>query len=120
MTNPAASIRTAVFALLLATVPAAALDSVPTFDVRPSCRAATDSGASISKDIDSCVRTEHNARDVLRKDWTQYAAADRSTCAQTATMAGPPTYTQLLTCLEMTRDVKKIPREKGADTRIGR
>jgi hypothetical protein len=95
-----------VFALPLAAhLVIAAADRVPNLDVRPSCRAAA--AEATSKDrMQSCVDSEHKARDQLVKDWSSYPAADRTNCLS-GIISFAPTYTELITCLEMERDVKQ-------------
>jgi hypothetical protein len=45
------------------------------------------------------VRDEQAARDQLKKEWRQFSATARGTCAETPGIAF--SYTELLTCLEM-------------------
>jgi hypothetical protein len=45
-----------------------------------------------------------------RKAWTEFNIADRSSCVRTM-MDFEPTYTELLTCLEMASDARKLPEE---------
>ena len=58
----------------------------------------------------SCVEGENRTRDNLAEQWATFPAADRAYCVA-AIRGFEPTYTELLTCLEMARDVKKLPRE---------
>lgn len=95
----------------LATGPAAA-QGVPTLDVARSCKAAT-SQAGAGQDFESCQRSETNARDALAKQWDNFAAGDRTRCYNLTTTGTPGTYTELLTCLEMFRDARKMPESKG-------
>jgi len=44
-------------------------------------------------------------------------AADRTLCTQTATMGGTASYVELITCLEMRRDVAKLPANRKLTTR---
>ncbi len=73
---------------------------VPNFDVRPSCRAAAMWDVTTKDAIQSCMVDEQNAHDQLVSEWTKFNAADRATCLGTM-MEFEPTYTELLTCLEM-------------------
>ena len=84
----------------------AVADRVPNLDVTPSCRAAA--AEAISKDrTQSCVESEQKAREQLAKDWSTYPAADRTNCLS-AIISFEPTYTELITCLEMERDAKQL------------
>jgi hypothetical protein len=89
-------------------------DEVPRFDVRPSCRAGANSAISLAKDADTCVKNETAARDQLAKVWANFAPADRVRCADMTRLGGPPSYVELLTCLEIARDITKIHKEDAA------
>lgn len=95
----------------------AAVDGVPAFSVEPSCRAAAQQ-ASSPNDVSVCRNTEQKARDEIQRQWQQLNAADKAQCVTAATVGGTPTYTELLTCLEMARDVRQS-RGKGQPTTTG-
>jgi hypothetical protein len=100
-------------ALLLATVVLVA-DSVPTFNVQSFCRRVAEMARPVANP-DVCLRNEQEARDQLVRQWTQFPPADRSYCRRLATIGGDPTYTELLTCLELQRDARNL-REKDEGT----
>jgi hypothetical protein len=56
--------------------------------------------------LDSCLQKEEAARDQLRNGWASFPARDRTECSGAATI-GPPSYVDLLTCLEMREDVRR-------------
>jgi hypothetical protein len=85
-----------------------AADTPPDFNVEPSCRAAA-TAAHNQKRLQGCLDSERKARNQIVSEWTDFTAATRSLCLKAATVGGEATYTELLTCLEMTRDVKKYP-----------
>ena len=89
-------------------------DNVPTLDVRPSCEAAAKAATSLRKDVQSCLDSEKRARDELAKQWGDFASADRARCLQESRLGGDPSYSELVTCLEMARDVKKLPEHNEA------
>jgi len=92
-------------------------DQVPHLDVMPSCRASADGILGVKQDVETCVKSENEARDQVVKQWNQFSAADRSGCANLTTMGGTGgTYTELLTCLEMKRDVRQLPKDNGGST----
>src|SRR5262245_18587030 len=104
-------------ALLLASTGIAAAQGVPTINIGPSCRdAAKVSTAGMQQDYDSCIKSEEAARDILAKQWSSFLAADRGSCYRLTTTGTPGTYTELLTCLEMKRDARKLP---NAPTTVG-
>jgi hypothetical protein len=87
--------------------PAFAADpKVPNLDVTPTCRPLDKSDML---DEGRCRKSEQDARDQLVRDWANFPAADRSQCIATATMGGSASYVELITCLEMKRDVAKLP-----------
>ena len=89
---------------------AASGGGVPIFDVRPSCVAAAKAQITTTDRMQSCMADEQNAHDQLVKGWRKFNAADRITCTSTM-MDFEPTYTELLTCLEMASDARKLPEE---------
>ena len=103
--------------ILLATIAIAASD-VPSFDVTPSCRGAAMQAQPIG-DINMCVQKEKEVRDQLAKQWDKFPATDKTQCVGLSTMAGEPTYTELLTCLEMARDVRDLHTQERTTTGQG-
>ena len=95
----------------------AAVDAVPNFNVDPSCRAAAVQAASPDY-VSVCRNTEQKARDEVQRQWPQVNAADKAQCVPAAMVGGNPTYTELLTCLEMARDLRQV-RSKGQSTTTG-
>ena len=59
-------------------------------------------------DANVCVEKEQEARDQLVKQWTQFLPAERAHCLRLTTLGGDPIYTELLTCLEMQRDARRL------------
>ena len=43
---------------------------------------------------------------------SEFGPADRDLCTRLSRTGGSPTYTELLVCLEMARDARKLPKEK--------
>ena len=96
--------------VMLATLsPIAVSDSVPAFDIARECR--FEGGSS---DIfDRCVRDESDALKQLQTEWPKVADADRSSCVAESTSGGFSSYIELLTCLEMARDLVAGKRRLG-------
>ena len=67
-----------------------------------------------SERLTSCLASEQRTREELNKNWSTFPADDRISCVKSLTFA--PTYTELLTCLEMRRDVRNLRGAKPADT----
>ena len=95
---------------------AAVADDVPNWDLTASCRAAALAGYSQtpSERSQSCLASEQRTREELIKYWSGYPAEDRIGCVKSLTFS--PTYTELVTCLEMRRDVRALRDAKPADT----
>jgi len=91
---------------LLLPLAIAAADSVPTFNVEPSCKGGLDS-PGLNERYSRCIAEEKDARSKLEAGWSKYPAADRVQCSDTSRM-GTPSYVELLTCLEMARDAAKM------------
>jgi hypothetical protein len=85
---------------LTATVP----DKVPTFDIAHTCQ--TEGSSVVAPE--RCARDETKARDQVQTEWPQFATADKATCTRTTGSSETPSYVELLTCLEMARDAKKL------------
>jgi hypothetical protein len=89
----------------------AAAQQVPRIDVTPSCRAAASGILGVKPNIDSCMATENAARDKIAEQWSKFSAADRASCVALTTTGTSGTYTELLTCLEIKRDARALPKE---------
>jgi hypothetical protein len=59
----------------------------------------------------TCAADEEGARGELAKRWAQFAPAERTQCTELSSMAGFQSYVELLTCLEMGSDAKKLRNE---------
>jgi hypothetical protein len=107
----------------------AAADNVPVLNIEPVCQGIAQQGGSsfhdseVTKEKQDCLESEKQVREELVKQWSSFPAADKSACIREATMGGNSSYTELLTCLEMARDVRNLPNERGgpdiAPTRAG-
>jgi hypothetical protein len=110
MKNPRARIfiAAAVAAFALAGPARAADPKVPDLDVTPTCR-PLDKSDMMQLDEGRCRQIEKDARDKLAAQWSSFPAADRTECTTAATMGGTASYVELITCLEMKRDVANLP-----------
>ncbi len=92
-------------ALFLAThLIASSAGGVPRFDVAKSCKEEADDATAVT----SCIRDENEARDQLQPEWSSFNSTDRTTCSRETSEDGTPSYVELLTCLEMARDARKL------------
>jgi len=83
-------------------------DSPPKLNVNPSCEAAARGAISAGRDKEACLADERTAEDALAQNWSKYNAADKTQCIGNVKTGGPPSYVELLSCLEIMRDSKEI------------
>jgi hypothetical protein len=97
-------------------------DSVPVLNVEPVCQGIAVQGGSsfhdpaIAKEKQDCLQSEKETRDELVKRWSTFSSGDKNHCINEASMGGDSSYTELLTCLEMARDVRNLGSEQDAPT----
>jgi len=90
------------------------VDKVPSLNVEQVCDGIAQQGGvsfhdpNIAVEKNNCLESEHAIRDEIAKQWSSFSAADRTACTNEATMGGDSSYTELLTCLEMARDVRAL------------
>jgi hypothetical protein len=85
----------------------AAADDVPKFDFRQSCHADIQAYPGGGGDA-GCVEDEQKAREAVVSQWSQFAPGSRARCIRMVTsIAGAESYVELLTCLQLGKDLKK-------------
>lgn len=100
-------------------------DSVPTLNVQQVCQGIAQQGGVSFHDTDvadekkSCIESEQAIRDELVKQWGSFAPADKVACTNESEMGGESSYTELLTCLEMARDVRAMNNEQASKRGTG-
>ena len=93
-------------------IPAA--DSVPNLNVEQVCQGIAQQGGvtfhdpQIAQEKKDCLDSEQGIRDELVKQWSSFNASDKVHCTNESRMGGESSYTELLTCLEMARDVRAM------------
>jgi hypothetical protein len=105
-------------AVATATLSPARSDEYPTLNVSPLCHALTDK-SSFSEGLanvtfEQCLEAEQSDRKTIIKEWSTFSADDRRHCIAEATMGGESSYTEMLTCLEMARDVRQLKSETAS------
>ena len=91
-------------------------DSVPSLNVEQVCQGIADQGGTNFHEHETdhdyakkdCLDSEETVRGKLRTVWKSFDASDRKHCLTETTMGGESSYTELLTCLEMAGDVRKL------------
>ena len=93
---------------------------VPKLNIYPSCQAAADALIRQGSSSHACIQDEHQALAKLTKQWASFTRAERTRCEQLTTLGGPPSYVELLTCLQMAKDVKALPNSGGVKSPVER
>ena len=99
----------------------AVADNLPQFNIERGCKvdsaAAFDPNAGMSATIKRCMDDEKQARDQLQTKWSDFPNSDRAMC-MTETVgeksddnSTPPSYVELLTCLQDQQLARKLPKE---------
>ena len=101
--------------IIMPTVVWGASDGIPTLDVRPVCRGIASQSADPgvgqrdkANTFQQCIESEGAVREQLKQQWSEFSAADKRHCVTLATTGGESSNTELLTCLEMARDVRLL------------
>ena len=99
-------------ALIVSGILSARSDDIPTVDVRPVCRGIAMQGeleAGLQQtSFEQCVQSEQAVREQLKKEWSTFTTADKSHCVALGKTGGESSYTELITCMEMARDVRAL------------
>src|SRR5580693_3880231 len=98
--------------LLMAALQSAKADDVPVLNVDQVCRGIAQQAAAPGErggpdlSLQQCISSEQEIRQRLVRQWSTFATADRTECVGEATAGGESSYTDLLTCLQMAREVR--------------
>ena len=89
-------------------------DNVPDLNIEPTCHGIAQQAGTPSKKggpdlaYSQCLQSEQAMKERLVGEWSTFAADDRTNCVTEAKTTGLPSYTDLVTCLEMARDARKL------------
>jgi hypothetical protein len=88
-------------------------DNVPKFNIERGCKVdstASSLATGLDETMKKCVHDEQQAQDQLQTQWSQFAASDRAMCTSLTTegAGAPPSYVELLTCLQGQQLAKKM------------
>jgi hypothetical protein len=107
-------------AITTGTLSSARSDEYPTLNVAPVCRGIANQSSLQeglgNETFDQCIEAEQTDRQTMIKEWSTFLADDRRHCIAEATMGGESSYTELLTCLEMARDVRQLKNETASSS----
>ena len=93
---------------LRAQIPRGGGGGPPTLQVAPSCEAAARGAVVLGRNKEACLADETTAQDTLKQNWSKYAASDKNECVGMVKTGGPPSYVELLSCVEILRDARNI------------
>lgn len=102
----------AMIASLAAGMTIARADNVPSLDIRPTCQAIARHASGVGErggpDVSyrQCVKSELQTRRKLSRRWSTFSSQEKANCVADTTVAGLPSYTDLLTCLQMAKDAR--------------
>lgn len=106
-------------AALVLSITAARTDQYPTLNVAPICHGITEQSdlqeGFRNVTFEECIKAEQEDRDAMIKEWSTFSVAERTHCIAEATMGGESSYTDLITCLEMARDVRLLRKTNKSD-----
>jgi hypothetical protein len=100
---------------LLAASDVARADDVPNLNVDPVCRGIAQQSAGPGEKggpdlaFSQCVQSEQAMRQKLVGEWSTFLPAEKANCVGSE-KGGLASYTDLVTCLEMARDARKLQR----------
>jgi hypothetical protein len=95
-------------------------DSVPVLNVDQVCTGIAQQGgvtfhdSAVGDEKKNCLDSEQAIREQLVKEWSSFADPDKTACTNESRMGGDSSYTELLTCLEMARDVRTMRSEQNS------
>ena len=75
-------------------------DTPPKFDIARECQFGS------KEEQKRCTDEETQARDQLQTEWIRFSPSDKTLCNREASIDSTPSYVELITCLEMERDMK--------------
>lgn len=84
-------------------------DKVPELKFEQSCRAAVEAASIPNRDESACINDEKQAKAKLEQEWSQYTREQQQHCTRLSTTGGPPSYVELLTCVEMSQAADALP-----------
>jgi hypothetical protein len=94
-------------------------DRFPNLKVAPLCHGITDQSTLQlgfrTVTFADCMKAEQEDRQTMIKEWSTFSSSDKQHCIAEATMGGESSYTDLVTCLEMARDVRRLKQTNNSD-----
>jgi hypothetical protein len=89
-------------------------DVVPKYDIargrRLDSAQAFDLNAGLNETVKRCVADEQGAMAQLQTQWSQFRATGKTQCIREADIGDTPSYVDLLTCLQLAKDARQLPK----------
>lgn len=108
MRNLASIIFATLIFIVVATT--ARADTIPNFDIERTCQRAGEAAVAPGRNSEGCQRDENTAKDSLNQRWQEFVDADQARCTRVSSMGGPASYVELLTCLDMAKTARSLPK----------
>src|SRR5262249_9580579 len=104
-------------------VPAAQSDQIPVLDVNPvrhgiASQSELEAGLQRTS-FQQCVQSEQATREQLKKEWSTFTTSDKADCVALRKTGGESTYTELIPCMEMARDVRELHKQADSSSAPG-
>ena len=93
--------------LVCSTLVLNAAATVPTYNVKPTCRAAIQMSALAGRTVEMREASEAQARAEIVKAWSTFPDLAKERCIRTGAGHHAPSYIELVICLESVRDQQK-------------
>jgi hypothetical protein len=99
-------------------------DETPVLNVLPLCKGIVSQGTDPLQtgdravSLQECLKAEQVDRETMKNEWSTFSVMDKKHCVAEATMGGESSYTDLVTCLEMARDVRKLKQPANGSRQI--
>jgi hypothetical protein len=97
----------------------AVVDRMPELNFEPICRESAGQNLGGRDDRAICILDEKAARDALARQWSEFDSTDRARCIRLSTSNGSASYVEVLTCLELDRDARKLHQREDAGIDMG-
>lgn len=82
--------------------PAYAQAGPPDLDVAATCKSAGSISVGTQEESrDGCLRSEREARDEVKRRWSEFSPEAKTQCGKQAELGGSPGYVEMVTCLEL-------------------
>jgi hypothetical protein len=88
-----------------------AADRLPVLDVENGCRSSTEDAIMGGRNSRNCLDGEGTARAQLAQSWGQFSSEDKGHCVALVQTGGQPSYVELQSCLEMSRDARNLSQD---------